>query len=174
MSTDYFNLSNLTVYCALEIDLYSRGQEHDFEIVREFGNILRQNQLKDTDDARTAHGDMPFYLSLNKAMKSKSKNRCTTCSKEHDLIGARFLDAQSVPHTKVCGLSNTLTSEKELRNFQQTALEMRLLQAEIDNIKLLDPENKRDKEKLGTLLSFFCDMSKECLGRMDSFKRYCA
>ena len=65
-------------------------------------------------------------------------------------------------------------SQKELKNFQQTALEMRLLQAEIDNISLLNPNNPRDKERLDNLLSFFCDMSKETLRYVGSFKKYCA
>jgi len=69
---NYRDLAQQSVDCALEIDDYLLGRSKGFQRTKEFSELLKNYQLKDTDNALTIQDDN-FYLSLWKAMKKDSQ-----------------------------------------------------------------------------------------------------
>ena len=114
IKTEPWYLAQLALEGALEIDFYLLGKNNDFSHVQELADILREYQLKDSDNALTC----PYfpYLPIWRAMKKDS--------------------------------------DKNIGKYSGLALEMRLLNAELNDIPF---KANRIKE----LSSFLCDLSRE-------------
>ena len=120
-------LCELTIYSATEIDDYLLKRNSDFTNTKELARILKQYQIKDTDDALTTNCPMSFYMTLWESIDRKPQNM-DELGLEMRLLRADLQSTPNLPNKRLkelriflCKLSNQFLSQAPYPPFKLVA-----------------------------------------------------